>query len=86
MQEINHFLFHAGGEKILNSIQAGLGIPPERLKASRNVLKKFGNMSSPTVLFVLAEEQLCHPPRPGDKGLLTSFGAGFSAHGALLEW
>lgn len=83
--DIGHWIFHAGGEKILDAIQRRLALGPDALRASRTVLRDFGNLSSPTVLFVLAEE-MRRPPTTGEWGLIASFGAGFSAHSALLRF
>lgn len=83
---IGHWILHAGGEKILAAVQDALDLPPAALDASRQVLKRCGNMSSPTVLFVLQERLSARPPRPGEWGVLASFGAGFSAYAALLEF
>jgi predicted naringenin-chalcone synthase len=82
--DISHWIFHSGGGKILDSIEKSLGLPSDALSSSRAVLKNFGNMSSPTVLFVLEEER--KQSRPGTWGIMASFGAGFSAHAALLQW
>jgi predicted naringenin-chalcone synthase len=84
--DVSRWILHAGGEKILNALETVLGLGPEALTASRTVLRDHGNMSSPTVLFVLDEmlkEKSC---QPGEWGVLSSFGAGFSAHGALLRF
>ena len=53
--DINHWCVHPGGRKILSSIQKSIDIPTEALQHSYNVLKNHGNMSSPTILFVLKE-------------------------------
>jgi len=82
----DHWLVHAGGEKILNAISKRLVLPAEALASSRSILQEHGNMSSPTVLFVLEEELRARPPRAGETGLLVSFGAGFSAHGVRLSF
>jgi alkylresorcinol/alkylpyrone synthase len=50
------------------------------------VLRRFGNMSSATVLFVLDEVLRSGRPRPGDWGLMIALGPGFAAEGALLRW
>jgi len=84
--DVRHWMLHAGGEKVLDAMEQELILLPEALRSSRTVLKDFGNMSSPTVLFVLAEELRSVRPSIGDWGILGSFGAGFSGHGALLEW
>ena len=51
--DVSHWCIHPGGKKILESISSGLGIPDGSLKYSYNVLNDYGNMSSPTILFVL---------------------------------
>lgn len=54
-EDITHWCVHPGGKKILTAIQKSIDIPGEALQHSYNILKNFGNMSSPTVLFVLKE-------------------------------
>lgn len=80
----DRWILHAGGAKVIDAIQTRLGIDPSLVAGAREVLRRCGNMSSPTVLFVLAEE--CRRARPGDVGVMASFGAGFTAHGALLRF
>jgi predicted naringenin-chalcone synthase len=53
--EISHWCLHPGGKKILDVIQSQLDLSTEDLSCSRSVLSKYGNMSSPTILFVLKE-------------------------------
>ncbi|MDB5231398.1 MAG: type polyketide synthase [Chitinophagaceae bacterium] len=54
-ESINYWCLHPGGRKILDNIQSQLELPDEALSFSRKVLKEYGNMSSPSVLFVLKE-------------------------------
>jgi alkylresorcinol/alkylpyrone synthase len=77
---------HPGGERVLDAFPDGLGFPEEVLAPSRAVLYNYGNMSSATVLFVLEEVLRNHAPQPGELGVMYSFGAGFSAHAAVLEF
>lgn len=84
--DITRWVLHAGGEKILQELEKGLSLRPEDLAASRAVLRKYGNLSSPTVLFVLKESLNRNRPRSGERAFLASFGAGFSAHAVLLEF
>ena len=51
--QITHWAIHPGGRKILESIEKSLSLPKEDLNASYQVLRDYGNMSSPTILFVL---------------------------------
>ena len=53
--DITHWCIHPGGKRILDVIQKQLELPVDALKYSRDILKRYGNMSSPTVLFVLEE-------------------------------
>ena len=75
-------LVHPGGRDVLDAITAVL--PGYSLDASRAVLSACGNMSSPSVLFVLEEHLRTHRAPAGDIWLV-SFGAGFSAHACRLS-
>jgi len=55
LSDISFFAIHPGGKKILESVEAELGIPKEKNRYAYAVLKNYGNMSSPTILFVLQE-------------------------------
>ncbi|MEN9578614.1 MAG: hypothetical protein RJA70_1623 [Pseudomonadota bacterium] len=83
--QIDHFLFHPGGRRILASVDTWLKKSGKALGASHDILRAFGNMSSATVLFVLARA-LETPHRAGELGLMLGFGPGFSAQSLLLEW
>ncbi len=84
--QIKHWAIHPGGGKILDSIQSGLDLTDKQMIFSRHILEKHGNMSSPTVLFILKEIMLNGSTIKGDWGIITSFGAGFSIHSLLLHW
>ena len=74
---------HAGGKQVLAALEQVL--PGQDLAASRTVLRRHGNMSSPSVLFALEEALRDDAPSPGRDWWLTSFGAGFSAHSCRLS-
>jgi alkylresorcinol/alkylpyrone synthase len=80
-----HYAFHSGGRKVLDTIQQKLGLTDEDMLPSRQVLKDYGNMSSPSVLFVL-KNILRRPLKPGDPVTCFSFGAGFLASMLQAEW
>jgi alkylresorcinol/alkylpyrone synthase len=82
-QEISRWLFHAGGRDVLNEIEKDFQLDPIDLRASRTVLNDFGNVSSPSVLFVL--ENALRERKLDGWCYLGTFGAGFSSHGALLR-
>jgi predicted naringenin-chalcone synthase len=54
-EQITHWSIHPGGRKILEAIQNSLSLPKEKLNSSYQILRDYGNMSSPTILFVLKE-------------------------------
>ena len=68
------------------SFEVHLELPDEAIAPSRAVLYNYGNMSSASVLFVLQEVSRNCDPKPGDLGVMCSFGAGFSAFAGLLEF
>lgn len=82
---IDHMIFHPGGKKIVTTVESlfsGLG---KNIDDTKEVLKQYGNMSSATVLYVL-ERIMDRNPSAGEKGLMLSFGPGFSAQRILLQW
>ena len=80
---ISAWIMHAGGRDVLQAMQARLGLTERHLHWSADVLKQYGNLSSPFVFFVL--ETALRNNVPGGLWWMSSFGAGFSCHGALLE-
>jgi predicted naringenin-chalcone synthase len=85
-EDVQHWGIHPGGSKILDYIQAQLGLTGEQMAPSRAVLRDYGNMSSATILFVLDMLQRTAQPRPGDYGVLLGFGPGLTSEAILLRW
>jgi alkylresorcinol/alkylpyrone synthase len=83
--QLTRFALHPGGRKVIESLAAAWGLREEDLGPTRRVLRSHGNMSSVTVLHVLAEV-LSERPRAGERGLLAAFGPGFGAELALLRF
>lgn len=83
---IKHYAIHPGGRKILEVIEAELQISQEKNTASRHVLAEHGNMSSPTVLFVLKELLLkINHEHHGEDVLSFAFGPGLTLESMLLK-
>jgi alkylresorcinol/alkylpyrone synthase len=80
--DISRFCCHPGGVKVIDAIETALDLPQGELNLEREVLRDFGNMSAPTVLFVL--ERLIERGLP-KRVLMTAFGPGFTCAGLLLE-
>lgn len=84
-EELAHFVMHPGGAKVLTAYEEALSLEPEQLDHARAVLRDHGNMSSPTVLFVL-ERWMADTPAEDRPGLLMGLGPGFCAEGVMLRW
>jgi alkylresorcinol/alkylpyrone synthase len=84
--EIEAFVLHPGGRKLLAAIEEELALPRESTQPSWDVLAEYGNLSSASVLFVLHEWLTGRPPAPGRLGLMAAFGPGFTAEQLLLQW
>jgi alkylresorcinol/alkylpyrone synthase len=81
--QITAWILHAGGRDVLQAMRERLGLADADLRWSAGVLREFGNLSSPFVLFVLQSALAANAP--GGLWWMSSFGAGFSCHGAFLE-
>lgn len=85
IHDINHLVFHPGGKKIVQTIEDLFGKLGKNIDDTKEVLRLYGNMSSATVLYVLERFMDSAIPE-GEKGIMLSFGPGFSAQRILLEW
>ncbi|MEQ1584762.1 MAG: type III polyketide synthase [Cyclobacteriaceae bacterium] len=86
LSDISYFAIHPGGKKILEVIEQELGLTKEQNKVSYEVLKNYGNMSSPTVLFVLKEiSKKLNGVDDGKKILSFAFGPGLTLESMVLE-
>jgi alkylresorcinol/alkylpyrone synthase len=85
-EDLTAYLLHPGGQKLLVYIEEELGLSRTQTQPSWDVLKKYGNQSSASVLFVLNEWFTKARMSPGDYGFLAAFGPGFSTDMALLQW
>ena len=85
IEDIDHLIFHPGGKKIVNTVEALFKSLGKNIDDTKEVLKLYGNMSSATVLYVL-ERFMDGDRQQGEKGLMLSFGPGFSAQRILLQW
>jgi alkylresorcinol/alkylpyrone synthase len=81
-EDIARFCCHPGGVKVIDAIETALDLNQGELNIEREVLRDYGNMSAPTVLFVL--ERLIERGLP-ERVLMTAFGPGFTCAGLLLE-
>jgi 3,5-dihydroxyphenylacetyl-CoA synthase len=82
-KDIRAWIWHAGGRPVLDRLRETTGLPEAEMRRSRELLASHGNLSSPFVLFVL--DAALREKAPGGWWWMSSFGAGFSCHGALLK-
>jgi predicted naringenin-chalcone synthase len=85
-EDIRFWVLHPGGRKVIDAASKHLGLGEEEIGYARRVLRDYGNMSSPTALFVLEDVVKSGKPQRGDLGVLMALGPGFAAEGALLRW
>ena len=84
--DIATWIIHTGGPKVLEATEAALDLPPDALAASWACLRKTGNLSSASVLFVLEEVMQKRRPQPDSWSILAAMGPGFCSELVLLRW
>jgi len=84
-KQIDNWAVHPGGKKILDTVKRQLHLTDEQLQPSYKVLSEYGNMSSPTILFVL-DELMNDESRLGENIFSIGFGPGLSIETALLRY
>ena len=85
IKDIDHLIFQQNGKKNVQMVEGLFSELGKNIDMTKEVLRLYGNMSSATVLYVL-EEIMNQKPQKGEKGLMLSFGPGFSAQRVLLQW
>jgi alkylresorcinol/alkylpyrone synthase len=78
-EDVEHLVTHPGGAKVLDAFEEVFGLGPGGLVLSREVLRDYGNMSSVTVLFILERFLESGAYAPGEHGVISALGPGFSA-------
>ena len=84
--DIDHWLVHPGGPKVIQALQNGLTLPDEALSLSWETLAEVGNISSASVLVILDKFMKRVQPKPGKYGVLMAMGPAFCAELVLLKW
>ncbi len=82
MDEVDRFICHPGGTKVVAALERALEIPQGGLDHEREVLREYGNMSAPTALFVL--DRVLHAGLP-PRSVVTAMGPGFTASCVSLK-
>jgi alkylresorcinol/alkylpyrone synthase len=81
---VPHWAVHPGGDRMVQTLQEKLALTDEQLETTREILRDYGNMSSPTVLFELKRLMQRGIPS-GEWGVMVAFGAGMSIHLYLIR-
>ncbi|MHC0035739.1 type III polyketide synthase [Pseudoneobacillus sp. C159] len=85
VEDIQHYIAHPGGMKVLEAYKKALNIEGTKLNHSLQVLKEFGNMSSATIFYVL-DQFMQKDLSKGDLGIICALGPGFSSELLLVRW
>ena len=83
--DIQFYILHPGGTKVIEAYEKTFLINEKQTISARNILQRYGNMSSPTVLFTLKEMLEHHRHQINGYGILLALGPGFSAEIVLLS-
>ena len=86
VKDIDVWVSHPGGPKVIDGIEKGLELPLDALEMSRECLRDVGNLSSASVLIVLQKTLEKKQIKKGSYGLLLAMGPAFCAELVLLKW
>jgi alkylresorcinol/alkylpyrone synthase len=84
--DVASWIFHSGGPKVLEAVEASLELPKDALEGSWKSLREVGNLSAASVLMVLADTLENHRGAPGSYSILAAMGPGFCLELVLLQW
>ena len=84
--EIDHWIIHPGGRRIIENVQTALGLSNEDAAVSWDALANHGNVGTPSILYVLADTIERRKPAPGERGLMVTIGPGVTVGLMLLGW
>jgi predicted naringenin-chalcone synthase len=85
-RDIQHWLIHSGGKKVIDAIKYNLGLTEHDVRHTRSILRQFGNLSSGAFLFSFQELTREQVVREGDWGVTIAMGPGLSIETGLIRW
>jgi alkylresorcinol/alkylpyrone synthase len=84
--DIDHWIAHPGGRRIIENVQSALGLSDEDLATSWRSLADHGNVGTPSIFYVLKDTLERDKPQPGGRGLMVTIGPGVTVGLMLLGW
>jgi alkylresorcinol/alkylpyrone synthase len=84
--EIDHWIVHPGGRRIIENVQSALELSHEDAEVSWDALAAHGNIGTPSIFYVLADTIARREPAPGERGLMVTIGPGVTVGLMLLGW
>ena len=84
--DLGHLILHPGGAKVMATYRSVFGLDDRALSNARETMRRYGNQSSASVLFMLNDLVESRRPGHGDTGLMMALGPGFAAEMLTLEW
>ncbi len=84
--DIDHWMVHPGGRRIIGNVQSALELSREDLATSWDALADHGNVGTPSILYVLNGTIERYQPEPGERGLMVTIGPGVTVGLMLLGW
>ncbi|MBT1672833.1 3,5-dihydroxyphenylacetyl-CoA synthase DpgA [Curtobacterium flaccumfaciens] len=86
VHEVDHWILHAGGKKVVDSVRVNLGLSLYDVRHTLSVLNDHGNLSSASFLFSLQRLNQDPTVQPGDNGVMITMGPGASIESAVVRW
>ena len=74
--EIDHWIVHPGGRRIIENVQSALALSDEDVETSWRALAEHGNVGTPSIFYVLKDTIERRAPEPGERGLIVTIGPG----------
>ena len=86
LADLRHLILHPGGAKVMATYRSVFGLDDDAISNARETMRRYGNQSSASVLFMLNDLVASRRPRRGDTGFMMALGPGFAAEMLTLEW
>jgi alkylresorcinol/alkylpyrone synthase len=86
LADIDHWIVHPGGRRIIETVQEALDLSEEQVGVSWDVLANHGNIGTPSIFYVLAKMIQQRAPKAGELGLMITIGPGITVGLMLLQW